>query len=277
MTSQALQDIIALFGCPAAGNPAQYLFERVIDDDGLDCRFVSLDVDVERLGDALRGAAAMGFRGCLLAGPLQTAALPLVSASSAAAFAGAVNLVERGSDGGWVGHMTLGRGIVEAVRGHVEPSGSRVLVAGAGPCGRAAALELALAGASRLVVCDADAALADGLVESLAAVSGCAAVERGGWPVVVVPEDVGIVVVSCDRPAADVMLEGLRSDLVVAEAVLSPEPDHVGRQALAARACLVDGLEIHAARTAIDLRQLTGRSADPDMLRDALDEFFAAP
>ena len=31
MTSSALQDIIALLGCPAAGNPAQYLYERAIE------------------------------------------------------------------------------------------------------------------------------------------------------------------------------------------------------------------------------------------------------
>jgi shikimate 5-dehydrogenase len=64
---------------------------------------------------------------------------------------------------------------------------------------------------------------------------------------------------------------------VVAEAVLSPEPASVGRQALAAGACLVDGLEIHATRAAIDFRQITGLAADADLLRDALDEFLSAP
>jgi len=37
----------------------------------------------------------------------------------------------------------------------------------------------------------------------------------------------------------------------------------------------VDGLEVHAARTAIDFHTLSGRDADTDMLREALDEFFA--
>ena len=71
MTSPALQDIVALLGCPAAGNPAQYLFERAIAAAGLDWRFLTFDVLPERLAQALGGVDAMGFRGCLLAGALQ--------------------------------------------------------------------------------------------------------------------------------------------------------------------------------------------------------------
>jgi shikimate dehydrogenase len=280
MTSPALQDIIALFGCPAAGNPAQYLFEhgieRAIEQGGLDWRFVSVDVAVERLGEALAGAAAMGFRGCLLDGSLRIAALPLVSATPAAAFAGAASLVDRGADG-WVAHMTDGRGIVEAVRSHVEPAERRVLIVGAGPCGRAAALEFAMAGAAGIVVSDPDETRVESLVASLRALETAATVERASWPKILVPEDVRIVVSSFDQPVAEMALEHLRPDLVVAEAVLSPEPASVGRQALAAGACLVDGLEIHATRAAIDFRQITGLAADADLLRDALDEFLSAP
>ena len=34
MTSPALQEIIALLGSPAAGNPAQYLYERMLEAAG---------------------------------------------------------------------------------------------------------------------------------------------------------------------------------------------------------------------------------------------------
>jgi len=43
MTSPALQEVIALLGAPAAGNPAQYLFERAIAAAGLDWQFVTCD------------------------------------------------------------------------------------------------------------------------------------------------------------------------------------------------------------------------------------------
>ena len=49
MTSVALQEIVALLGCPAAGNPAQYLFERLIQAAGLDWRFLTFDVAPDRV------------------------------------------------------------------------------------------------------------------------------------------------------------------------------------------------------------------------------------
>ena len=38
---------------------------------------------------------------------------------------------------------------------------------------------------------------------------------------------------------------------------------------------LVDGLEIHVEKTAIDFQTLTGIETDPDMLREALEEYLS--
>jgi shikimate dehydrogenase len=274
MTSPALQEILALFGCPAAGNPSQYLFERAFAAGGLDARFLTLDVQPERLAEAVAGAAAMGFRGCLLSGPLREVALGIVAAPSpAAAFAGAVNVIDlRGVP--LSGDITDGRGMVEALRGHIDPAGERVLVIGAGPTARATALEFALARATGIVVADRDPGRAALLVEALGATA--ADVEAGvleGADAITVPDGIGIVV------AADATLPrlgGLRADHVVADFSLAAEPSAVGRQALDAGACFVDGLEVRAARAAIDFQALTGAEADPDLLREALDEFLSA-
>jgi shikimate dehydrogenase len=274
MTSPALQEVIALLGAPAAGNPAQYLFERAIEAAGLDWRFLTFDVEPARLADAVAGVAALGLRGGLLSGPLREAALPLVaSASPAAAFSGAVSLIER-QGATLMGHMTEGRGIVEALRGHIEPSGGHALVLGAGPVGRAAALELALAGAAGIVVCDPDGGRADALLEALAGLDAAPAVKLDWQPAVELPDQVGIVVVA-DAAAGPPTFANLRADLVVAEAGLGPRSLLV-RQAAAAGGCIVDGIEVHATRTAIDFHALTGLEADTDMLREALDEFLSA-
>lgn len=278
MTSSALQDIIAVFGCPAAGNPAQYLFERAIEAAGLDVRFLTVDVSPDRLAAALAGAEAMGFRGCLLSGPLRETAVPLVAnPSPASAFAGAVTLVERQS-GPLVGHMTDGRGAVEALRHHADPAGSRAVILGAGSRGRATALELSLAGAARILVCDPDAQRAAALVDALAAL-GTAAAEQIDWQATVeLPADVDIVVAALPQAGGrdGPQVVGLRGDLVVADFTLAAQPGPLGRQAVAVGACLVDGIEIHAARTSIDFHALTGGEADAEMLRDTLDEFLAA-
>ncbi len=277
MTSPALQDIVALLGCPAAGNPAQYLFERAIEAAGLDVRFVTVEVAPERLAEALAGISAMGLKGCLLSGPLREAALPLVaSATPTASFSGGITLIERQADA-LVGHMTDGRGVVEALRGHIDPSGSRVVVLGTGSRGRAVALELALAGAAGILVADPDQARAIALAESLGGLSAASA-EAIDWPPTLdLPPDIDILVAAGPDTggAASHSITGLRGDMVVADLRLATTPSAEGRQAVEVGACLVDGLEIHAARTAIDFQMLFGVETDPDLLRDALDEFLS--
>ena len=275
MTSPALQDIIALLGRPVAGNPAHYLFERAIDRAGLDARFLSADVPPERLADALAGAAAMGFRGCLLAGALREAALPLVAAASpAATFAGAASLLELGT-AGFTAHMTDGRAAVEAVRAHRDPAGRRAVVVGADSTGRAAALELSLAGAAGLAIWDRDPRRAAALAADLGhlAVPDVTVVEHAD--AIGVPEDASIVVVTA-APGDTPPFTALRADLVVVECHLAPQPTALAGVVAAGGACFVDGLEVHAVRAAIDFRALTGVEADPDLLRDALDEFLSA-
>lgn len=271
MTSPALQEIVALLGCPAAGDPAQYLFERAIEAAGLDWRFVTCDVAADDVAAALAGVAALGFRGCLLSGAICERAVPHVgTASPSTTFSGAVNLVER-HDRGLLGHMTEGRGVVEALRAHVDPAGRAAVVIGAGPRGRAVALELAAAGAGELVVGDPDPARAAALVAALPKGASATALE---WRPMIVPAHAGILVVTSDdgQPQAT----GLRPDLVVADAVPAGRRSAVAAEAAAHGCCLVDAIEIHAVQAGIDFQTLTGVEADVDMLREALEEFLGA-
>jgi shikimate dehydrogenase len=272
MTSPALQEIIAVLASPAAGNPSQYLFERALEGTGLDWRIITCDVSPERVGEALAGAAAMGFRSCLLAGPLRRPALPLVSsASPTARFAGGVGLVERAAEG-FAGHVTCGRGVVEALRAHLDPAGRHVLVVGGGMTGRAVALELALAGVAGLFVTDHRPERLDQLQGDITGLAGLenVPVEILPWgDTLAVPPEVGIVVKASDARAA---LAGLRPEIVVAD--VSPEAA-MPPEAAAAGCCLVDGLEIRAVQAAIDFQMLTGVEADAEMLREALDEYLS--
>lgn len=274
MTSPALQEVIALLGAPAAGNPAQYLFERAIEAAGLDWRFVSFDVDPDRLADALAGIAALGFRGCLVSGPLCTAARPLLATRSPAAeFAGAVNLLVR-EGGGLAGHLTTGRGVVEALRAHVDPAGRRVVIFGATPSCRAAALELSLAGVAGILVCDADTPQVDRLVEGLRGLDASPADPLPWQTTISLPDDIDILVAD-GPPAAVPEITNLRGEQVVADLHLTADPSPFLRRAATAGCCIVDGLEVHAVRTAIEFHSLAGVETDADMLREALEEFLA--
>lgn len=269
MTSSALEEIIAVLGAPAAGNPSQYLFERGFLSAGLDWQIVTCEVDPARLAEAVTGAAAMGFRGCLLSGPLRGAALPLVtSASPTATFAGGVGLLER-SEGGFAGHMTAGRGVVEALRCHLDPAGRSVLVLGAGLTARAAALELALAGAERIMIAAPDAERTATIAADLAAVHHDRVDQLLWGERLTVPGDVGIVLRATQ---ARLPLDGLRPEQLFAD--LDPEAV-APAEAAEAGCCYVDGVEIRAVQAAIDFLTLTGQATDVDMLREALDEFLS--
>ncbi len=269
MTSPALQEIVAVLASPAAGNPAQYLFERALAAAGLDWRVITCDVAQARFAEALAGAAAMGFRGCLISGPLRQAAAEFVAtASPAATFAGAVSLLERSGDR-FTGHITDGRGLIEAVRAHIDPAGREVLVLGADPVGRAVALEMALAGVARVVVTDPEERLAARLVADLAEVNA-GSTEPLAWAAeLTVPEPVAVVVRATPEP---VRLAGLRTATVFADMAVGAA---AAPEAVAAGCCLVEGLEIRAVQAAIDFQTLTGLEPDVEMLREALDEYLS--
>lgn len=277
MTNPALQEIIALLGCPAAGHPAQYLFERALEASGLDWRFLTLDVADDAAAAALGGVAALGFRGCLLSGPLRQAALPLIAtATPAATFAGAVSLIDR-QPTGLVGHMTDGRGVMEALRAHTEPANAHVLLVGAGAAARAVALELALARCARITVTDRTPERAAALVAAINGLDACPAAALEWQPTIDIPADVGIVVsaVPATGPRPPFEFTGLRSDMIVADLPLVAQPSPLVARASGVGACVVDGLEIHCAKTAIDFHTWTGIEPDVDMLREALDEFLS--
>ena len=278
MTSPALQELIALLGCPAAGNPAQDLFERAITAAELDWRFVTCEVAAGNVAAAIAGVGALGFRGCVLSGPLREAALPLVAAASpTATFSGAVSLIEQRPEG-LVGHMTDGRGAVEALRTHIDPTGSRVLIVGAGAAARATALELSLANVAEILVCDRTPERAAALVEALNGLEAAPATAVPWQAAIEIPERIGIVIAAVPAvgPKPIVEFSGLRNDLVVADFALVSQPSPVVAAAVRYGACAIDGLEIHCEKTAIDFHTWTGIEPDTEMLREALDEYINA-
>ena len=194
MINPALQEVIAVLGHPAAGNPAQFLFERVVAQDSLDWRFLTLEVSPVRLADAIAGISALGFGGCMLAGSLQETAVGFTtSVSPAAQFAGGCNLLERNKDGQLVAHLTLGRGVLDSIRLHADPSTTRSLILGTNLLARSLALELTLAGTPGITVVDPWDSQASTLAKAINAVEGgnASVVEN---KVNLTNEDIGIII-----------------------------------------------------------------------------------
>jgi len=145
---------VALFGDPVTGNPTSRMHNTAFESLGMDLRYLDIRVEAGRLPEAVDAARALRFAGLNLTIPHKVTVVPLLDARERSAeLIGAVNTVRRDDDGRYVGSNTDGQGFVAALRasGH-DPAGAVVIVLGAGGAARAVAVELALAGADRLVV-----------------------------------------------------------------------------------------------------------------------------
>jgi shikimate dehydrogenase len=152
------QELVGVFGSPVAENPTQPMIEAAFSAHDLDWRYLTLEVAPEGLADAVRGARAMGFRGFHLTIPHKVAVLEhLDEVGASARFIGAVNTVVA-SGGRLVGENTDGQGFLDSLRTVRDPRGVDAVVLGAGGAARAIAVELALAGASRLTIVNRDEA-----------------------------------------------------------------------------------------------------------------------
>ena len=121
---------------------------------GLDYVYVPLRVKPARVGEAVRGLEALGFRGANVTIPHKVAVIPYLDAlSDDARLAEAVNTIV--VDGGVLrGHNTDVEGVRTAIAAGAGGSldGAPALVFGAGGAGRAAALALARLGCPLTIV-----------------------------------------------------------------------------------------------------------------------------
>lgn len=152
------QELVGLFGRPVAENPTQPMIEAAFRAQGLPWRYLTIEVAPKDLGDAVRGARAMGFRGFHCTIPHKVAVIDhLDELGASARLIGAVNCVVA-SGGRLVGENTDGQGFLDSLRTVLDPQGAGAVVLGAGGAARAIAVELALAGAARLTIVNRDEA-----------------------------------------------------------------------------------------------------------------------
>ncbi len=139
--------------------------------EGLNFVYVALDVAPDDLTAAVRGAAALGFRGFNATMPHKRALPPLLDeVDEAARVSGAVNTVVIEGDGTLRGHDTDGGGLVEACgEAGIELSGRRVLLLGAGGAAASIAVALGDEGVAELRIVNRDAGRAGKLAGKLRA------------------------------------------------------------------------------------------------------------
>jgi shikimate dehydrogenase len=278
--SHVLQEIIACFGQPVAGNPTQYVMEKALAKAGLDWRYLTLEVSPEELADAVRGAKAMGFRGFNCTKPHKCTVVPLVDRTTeAAGLIGAVNCVYReGND--FVGENTDGKGFVESLRTLIDPTGKRVVILGAGGAARAIAVELSLAKIAHLTIVNRSAERGQelaNLINEKLSVPAEFVVWNGDYAIPAEAEvlinatSVGLFDESARVPVGS---STLRAGLIVADVVFNPIDTRLLRDARDHGATTLDGMGMLTNQARLNFKIWTGIEPDAELMRDSLEEYL---
>ena len=275
------QELTACFGKPVAENPTQAMVEAAYRHHGLAWRYLTVEVAPEGLGDAVRGARAMGFAGFNCTLPHKVAVIPhLDELGESAALMGAVNCVVRRGDK-LIGENTDGKGFVQALRGLTDPAGKRVVLFGAGGAARAIGVEVALAGAKGITVVNRSEGrgqeLAD-LLRDKVRVEVRFVPWHGDYGI---PPETDVVINATSvglYPDVDARLaldaDTLRPGMVVADVIPNPPRTRLVRDA-AGRGCrVIDGLGMLVNQGVIGIHFWTGIEPDAAVMRRALEDVF---
>ena len=136
MPQSFLSVLTGSFATPAAENPTVAMVEAAYRHHGLDARYINCDVAPAALGDAVRGAQAMGWVGFNCSIPHKVAVIEYLDGlGESAAVIGAVNCAVH-RDGRWIGENTDGRASWPRCSTVADPpAGDRRLRRGRrGPC-----------------------------------------------------------------------------------------------------------------------------------------------
>ncbi len=254
---------------------------------GLNWRYVPLPGPPARVGEAVRGLVALGFRGANVTVPHKEVVLPHLDAvDPAVAALGAVNtlVIDRLDDGPPVvtGYNTDVAGFLAALQaGGFEPQGQRAVVVGAGGAARAVVYALLSAGAQKVTVLNRTPSRAAALVDDLAPHAKATALHDAPLTAERLIETARAADLLVNAtpvgmwPHADASIwpaeRSLPAHLIVMDLVYRPRETRLLAQALAAGAHAIDGLGmlIHQGALAFDL--WTGQAHDLEQINAVME------
>ncbi len=276
-----LDAITGSFAQPAAENPTVAMVEAAYRHHDLRFRYINFEVAPDDLGDAVRGARAMGFVGFNCSLPHKVAVIEHIDGlGESAEIMGAVNCVVR-RDGRYIGENTDGKGFLEALRERVDPAGKSVVLFGAGGAARAVGVETALAGASRVTVVNRTESRGIELARLIDERTPAAAdfvrwegdyAVPAGTDVVVNATSIGLYPDVDARIPLDVST--LAPEMVVADVIASPPNTRLMRDAARRGCTVIDGIGMLVNQGVIGIKYWTGADVDAGVMRRTIEEIF---
>lgn len=145
--------LIGVLGWPVGHSLSPAIHNAALNELGIDCAYLPLQVSPECLAAAISGLKALGFIGFNVTIPYKVRIIPyLDEIERGAALIGAVNTVVN-DDGCLVGYNTDADGFINSLKYHnVEVDSSKVAILGAGGAARAVVYGLFSHGAKQIVI-----------------------------------------------------------------------------------------------------------------------------
>jgi shikimate dehydrogenase len=276
-----LSQLTGSFGRAAAGNATVAMIEEAYRHHEMNWRYLNCEISPERLGDAVRGARAMGWAGFNCSLPHKVAVIDhLDGLGDSAAIMRAVNCaVRRGEH--YIGENTDGKGFLMSLEGVVDPRAKKIVLLGAGGAARALAVELALAGASSITVVNRGFERGAELVRLINEQTSAKAdlvvwnqtyQVKEGTEIVINVTSVGLYPDVDAR--LDIDVNSLKSGMVVADIVPSPPRTHLIIDAEARGCQIVDGLGMLVNQGVISIKYWSGIDVDAGVMRRKLEEIY---
>ena len=273
----------ALTGCfaqPVAENPTVVMMEAAFRHHHLHTRYINMEVSPENLADAVRGAKAQGYLGFNCSLPHKIAVIShLDGLAPSASIIGAVNCAVRQPDGRWLGENTDGKGFLESLRPIINPADQHVVIFGAGGAARAIAVELALAGTSRITLINRNPDRAAPLAALLAPLVPQVVSLPLSHPTQL-PPDASIVINATSvglfpDVSTSLPVTGFLPHMIVADVIPNPPQTAFLNLAASAGCQTLDGLGMLVNQGALNITYWLGISPDRSVMRDALAAVFS--
>ena len=281
MAKNFLSQLTGSFAIPAAENPTVAMVEAAYKHHGLDWRYINCEILPKDLGDAVKGARAMGWAGFNCSLPHKVAVIEhLDGLGTSAEVIGAVNCAVR-RDGKFIGENTDGKGFLQSLLEVIDPNGKKAVIFGAGGAARACAVEMALAGLTHLTVVNRNPERGQVLVNLINSKTPAIA-ELVVWDHnVTVPTDTAIVVNATSiglYPDIDARLDldmtSIKPSMVVADIIPNPPRTLFIRDSEARSCRVIDGLGMLVNQGVIGIKYWTGVDVDARVMRQTVEDIF---
>jgi shikimate dehydrogenase len=268
--------------CGIIGDPVEHSMSPVMHNAAfealeLDYVYLPFHVQSEKLEAAISGMRALNISGLNVTIPHKVAVIPFLdNIDPLAERMGAVNTIAN-ENGELTGYNTDASGFLQALRAQgVEPDGKTIIIVGAGGAAKGISFILAGAGAS-LVILNRTLSRAEELASQIeryyqrkvaAMTLNEATLEKAfdGADVIVNTTSVGMIPDIDRTPVPGNLLD---SRLVVSDIVYNPLETRLLREARAAGARTVDGLDMLVWQGVLAFEKWTGQKAPYEVMKQA--------